>query len=201
MFLHGLADRVQKEIYILDLPQSLNGLIDLALRVDARLDRVERYTRPDRRLRGAESRWTSDGDTVGPVVDPRSHAGRESSAFPGGKRETEIHGLCLYCGATGHFIHSPWSFTSVRGGGRCVRGGGRCSSVWTFFHRRQDASLRVFVPSFVTRERNYDIGNRELLAVKLALEEWRHWLEGSGFPFIVWTDHKNLEYIRSAKRT
>ncbi len=49
-------------------------------------------------------------------------------------------------------------------------------------------------------ERNYDIGNRELLAVKLALEEWRHWLEGSGEPFIVWTDHKNLEYIRSAKR-
>ncbi len=49
-------------------------------------------------------------------------------------------------------------------------------------------------------EHNYDIGNRELLAVKLALEEWRHWLEGSGVPFIVWTDHKNLEYIRSAKR-
>ncbi|XP_056094883.1 uncharacterized protein LOC130073475 [Rhinichthys klamathensis goyatoka] len=49
-------------------------------------------------------------------------------------------------------------------------------------------------------ECNYDIGNRELLAVKLALEEWRHWLEGSGVPFIVWTDHKNLEYIRTAKR-
>jgi len=37
MFLHGLADRVQKEIYALDLPTSLNGLIELALRVDARL--------------------------------------------------------------------------------------------------------------------------------------------------------------------
>ncbi|XP_057205010.1 uncharacterized protein si:ch211-159i8.4 isoform X2 [Triplophysa rosa] len=49
-------------------------------------------------------------------------------------------------------------------------------------------------------ERNYDIGNRELLAVKLALGEWRHWLEGSAQPFLVWTDHKNLEYIRSAKR-
>ncbi len=48
-------------------------------------------------------------------------------------------------------------------------------------------------------ERNYDIGNRELLAIKLAWEEWRHWLEGSGFPFVVWTDHKNLEYIQSAK--
>lgn len=25
-------------------------------------------------------------------------------------------------------------------------------------------------------ERNNDVGNRELLAVKMALEEWRHWL-------------------------
>uniref|UniRef100_A0A8C6PAB7 Gypsy retrotransposon integrase-like protein 1 n=3 Tax=Nothobranchius TaxID=28779 RepID=A0A8C6PAB7_NOTFU len=49
-------------------------------------------------------------------------------------------------------------------------------------------------------ERNYDIGNRELLAVKLALDEWRHWLEGARQPFLVWTDHKNLEYIRTAKR-
>jgi hypothetical protein len=44
-------------------------------------------------------------------------------------------------------------------------------------------------------ERNYDVGNRELLTVKLALEEWRHWLEGAELPFIVWTDHKNLSYI------
>ena len=49
-------------------------------------------------------------------------------------------------------------------------------------------------------ERNYDIGNRELLAVRLALGEWHHWLEGAAHPFLVWTDHKNLEYIRSAKR-
>lgn len=49
-------------------------------------------------------------------------------------------------------------------------------------------------------ERNYDVGNRELLAVKTALEEWRHWLEGTEQPFLVWTDHKNLEYIKSAKR-
>uniref|UniRef100_A0A8C1MYK4 Gypsy retrotransposon integrase-like protein 1 n=1 Tax=Cyprinus carpio TaxID=7962 RepID=A0A8C1MYK4_CYPCA len=49
-------------------------------------------------------------------------------------------------------------------------------------------------------ERNYDIGDRELLAVRLALGEWRHWLEGAAVPFLVWTDHKNLEYIRSARR-
>ncbi len=49
-----------------------------------------------------------------------------------------------------------------------------------------------FSRSLSSAERNYDVGNRELLAVKLALEEWRHWLEGSKHPFIVWTDHKNL---------
>ncbi|KAI3370804.1 hypothetical protein L3Q82_007122 [Scortum barcoo] len=34
----------------------------------------------------------------------------------------------------------------------------------------------------------------------MALEEWRHWLEGSTQPFVVWTDHKNLAYIQTAKR-
>ncbi|XP_036072769.1 uncharacterized protein lrfn4b [Oryzias melastigma] len=49
-------------------------------------------------------------------------------------------------------------------------------------------------------ERNYDVGDKELLAIKAALEEWRHWLEGSTLPFVVWTDHKNLSYLRTAKR-
>ena len=57
-----------------------------------------------------------------------------------------------------------------------------------------------FSRSLSPAERNYDIGNKELLAVKLALEEWRHWLEGTKQPFLVWTDHKNLEYIQSAQR-
>ncbi len=41
-------------------------------------------------------------------------------------------------------------------------------------------------------EQNYDIGNRELLAIKLALEEWRHWLEGANHPFEVITFHVSL---------
>ena len=58
-----------------------------------------------------------------------------------------------------------------------------------FFSRRLTAA-----------ESHHDVGNRELLAVKLALEEWRHWLEGVQHLFMVWTDHKNLEYIREARR-
>ena len=50
-------------------------------------------------------------------------------------------------------------------------------------------------------ESRYGVGDRELLPVKLALEEWRHWLEGAQHPFMVWTDHKNLEYICVAQRS
>jgi hypothetical protein len=39
MFRHGLADRIINEIYTQELPTSLDGLIDLAIRVDARLQR------------------------------------------------------------------------------------------------------------------------------------------------------------------
>lgn len=34
----------------------------------------------------------------------------------------------------------------------------------------------------------------------MALEEWRHWMEGVSQPFLVLTDHKNLEYLKTAKR-
>ncbi|KAK3544068.1 hypothetical protein QTP86_000876 [Hemibagrus guttatus] len=49
-------------------------------------------------------------------------------------------------------------------------------------------------------EANYDVGNRELLAIKAVLEEWRHWLEGARHPFQVLTDHRKLEYLCGVKR-
>ncbi|KAL0203721.1 hypothetical protein M9458_001739, partial [Cirrhinus mrigala] len=48
-------------------------------------------------------------------------------------------------------------------------------------------------------EQNYDVGNRELLAIKLALEERRHWL-GAAHQLTIITDHKNLQYLREARR-
>lgn len=68
-----------------------------------------------------------------------------------------------------------------------------------------DSSSKPMPCAFFSRklspaEVHYDIGNRELLAVKLALEEWRHLLEGAKHPFIVLTDHKNLQYLKEAKR-
>ena len=49
-------------------------------------------------------------------------------------------------------------------------------------------------------ERNYEIYNKEMLAVIRELENWRHLLEGAKFKFEVWTDHKNLEYFMKAQK-
>lgn len=49
-------------------------------------------------------------------------------------------------------------------------------------------------------ERNYDIFDKELLAIIRALDKWRHYLEGALHRFEIWTDHKNLEYFRTAQK-
>uniref|UniRef100_A0A803TTM2 Gypsy retrotransposon integrase-like protein 1 n=1 Tax=Anolis carolinensis TaxID=28377 RepID=A0A803TTM2_ANOCA len=49
-------------------------------------------------------------------------------------------------------------------------------------------------------ERNYTIWEKELLAIKAAFENWRHWLEGAKFPIEVHTDHRNLEHLRTARK-
>lgn len=59
----------------------------------------------------------------------------------------------------------------------------------TFFFRRLSLT-----------EAKYDVVNRELLAVVLALQDWRHWLEGAKEQFTIYNDHKNLAYIRATKR-
>ena len=79
------------------------------------------------------------------------------------------------------------------------------NGVGAVLSQRSEKDNKLHPCAFLSRklspaERNYDVGNRELLGVKVALEEWRHWLEGAQQPFLVWTDHKNLEYVRKAKR-
>jgi len=49
-------------------------------------------------------------------------------------------------------------------------------------------------------ERNYEIHDKEMLAIIRMLEEWRHFLEGAQYPVEIWTDHKNLEYFMTAKK-
>jgi len=49
-------------------------------------------------------------------------------------------------------------------------------------------------------ERNYEIHDKEMLAIIRGLEAWRHLLEEAQSKFEIWTDHKNLEYFMKAQK-
>jgi RNase H-like domain found in reverse transcriptase len=50
--------------------------------------------------------------------------------------------------------------------------------------------------SLTKEQRNYDTGDRELLAIVRALKEWRHYIQGSGHTTTVLSDHDNLRHFR-----
>ena len=54
--------------------------------------------------------------------------------------------------------------------------------------------------TFTETERNYEIYDRELLGIIHALEEWRHYIQGSGHTTIIHSDHQNLTFFKSAQK-
>jgi len=60
--------------------------------------------------------------------------------------------------------------------------------------------VAFYSKSLSSVERNYEIHDKEMLAIIRALEEWRHFLEGATHPVEIWTDHKNLKYFMTAKK-
>jgi len=49
-------------------------------------------------------------------------------------------------------------------------------------------------------EKNYEIHDKEMLAIIRGLKAWRHLLEGAQTKFKIWTDYKNLEYFMKAQK-
>jgi len=59
----------------------------------------------------------------------------------------------------------------------------------------------VFISKLLSDiERNYELHNKEMLAVVRYLEAWRHFLEGATTKFEIWTYHKNLEYFMKTQK-
>lgn len=48
-------------------------------------------------------------------------------------------------------------------------------------------------------EINYEIHDKEMLAIVSCFKEWRRYLEGAAHTILVYTDHKNLEYFTTSK--
>ena len=54
--------------------------------------------------------------------------------------------------------------------------------------------------TFTKTERNYKIYDRELLGIICALEEWQHYIKGSGHTTIFHSDHQNLTFFKLAQK-
>ena len=59
--------------------------------------------------------------------------------------------------------------------------------------------VAYFSSKHTSTECNYEIYDKELLAIIKCLEEWRPELQGTTEPFEIVTDHKNLEYFTTTK--
>ncbi len=139
-FLHGLAEHIKDEIYSLELPSSLDGLIDLAIRVDNRISLRSRHRRsgfPPELVTRAASGAASDTPTQhqGFSEEEPMHVGRARLTVKERRYRLENQ-LCLYCGEAGHVAascpavrrHSPLkgehtvsvTGTQLPSGGRCV---------------------------------------------------------------------------------
>jgi RNase H-like domain found in reverse transcriptase len=63
--------------------------------------------------------------------------------------------------------------------------------------QQSDDDLKWHLIAFYSKslnavKRNYDIHDKEMLAVMRSLEEWRHFLKGAQRKVEIWMDHKNL---------
>jgi len=60
--------------------------------------------------------------------------------------------------------------------------------------------VAFFSKSLDVHERNYEIYNKELLAVIRGLKEYRHYLKRHPYKIEIWLDHQNLTLFRTAQK-
>ena len=60
--------------------------------------------------------------------------------------------------------------------------------------------IAFFSRQMIPAERNYEIYDKELLAIHECFREWRQFLQGSRHPVSVICDHKNLQYFMTTKQ-
>ena len=69
---------------------------------------------------------------------------------------------------------------------------------------QKDSENRLHPIAFYSRklqaaELNYEVHDKELLAIIEAFKQWRQYLEATSKPTLVFSDHKNLEYFTTSE--
>ncbi|XP_073727890.1 uncharacterized protein [Misgurnus anguillicaudatus] len=104
-FLHGLADRIQREIVTAELPTSLNGLVDLVIRVDARLSMAARRKSSTTSQQRSELFNLPSEVSTGVLSDLEPMQVGRARLSPEERNRRRSQGLCMYCGEPGHQCH------------------------------------------------------------------------------------------------
>ncbi len=99
-FLEGLSGEIKEEILSRDLPTCLDQLVELAIRLDKRFElrRRARTSMPELR---AVPPVASSAAVASPDPKPMQLGGLRISAAV--RQRRIVGGLCMYCGAQGHF--------------------------------------------------------------------------------------------------
>ena len=71
-------------------------------------------------------------------------------------------------------------------------------------HSQTQNNGRVHLVAFLSQkfspaEMNYDIQDKDMVAIVLAFQEWIHQLKSCKQQILVWTDNRNLEYLTTSK--
>ena len=77
---------------------------------------------------------------------------------------------------------------------------GACLSQQKHGDNEKPRPVAFFSRKMQQAELNYEIHDKEMLAVVEAFREWRVYLEGSKYPVRVFTDHKNPTYFTTTKQ-
>ncbi len=72
---------------------------------------------------------------------------------------------------------------------------GTVSAVLSQKQNRKWRPVAFMSKSLTATECNYEIYNKELLTIMLALNEWRHYLMGAAKDVEIWMDHQNMVQI------
>ncbi len=187
-FRKGLSAELQSELACRDEGKSLDQFIDLAIRIDNLI-----RSRRQPRLQFIRSFSTIAAPMTSMLKKGRQHLVWTQAAISAFQELKERF-------TTAPILHHPDPEREF-----IVEVDASSTGIGAVLSQRHGNPPKLYPCAFHSRkltptEQNYDVGNRELLAKKAAFEEWRHWLEGAKHPFTVLTDHRDLEYLKSAKR-
>ena len=105
----GLADYIKDELISYDLPTTLDGIVELASRIDRRIQARQREKHQG--LAGRRQPAPSPAASGIPMLSGGRSSGEHepmqigrASLTPEERRRRREGNLCLYCGQAGHFI-------------------------------------------------------------------------------------------------